>query len=158
MTLVEANEKEKKDPEVVSLQGFSGEMRDQEVLTFKEGDEFTIPEVFEVLGIKLPGSDIPVQFILVSVNGVDGKNVIKRFFPSTFWKNRMEYTADKVPTDHRYLVSGTAVDFVHKYGTVAEAMDALKGKKLRISKMITITTLSIRGNLARTSIPTIDLV
>lgn len=158
MTLVEAVEKAKKETNVVSLASFPGEMRDAEIVTFKEGDVFTIPEQFDILGIKLAGSEDPVPFILVETDGKDGKGFAKRFFPSTFWKSRTVYTKDKVPTDKHVSVNGTAVDFVHQYTTVEEAMNALKGKKLKISKMTSVVTLSFRGNLVNTNIPTIDLV
>lgn len=158
MTLVEAVEKAKKETNVVSLKSFPGEMRDAEIVTFKEGDVFTIPEQFDILGIKLAGSEDPVPFILVETDGKDGKGFAKRFFPSTFWKSRTVYTKDKIPTDKHVSVSGTAVDFVHQYTTVEEAMNALKGKKLKISKMESVVTLSFRGNLVNTNIPVIDLV
>lgn len=158
MTLVEAVEKAKKETNVVSLKSFPGEMRDAEIVTFKEGDVFTIPAQFDILGVKLAGSEDPVPFILVETDGKDGKGFAKRFFPSTFWKSRTVYTKDKVPTDKHVSVSGTAVDFVHQYTTVEEAMNALKGKKLKISKMTSVVTLSFRGNLVNTNIPVIDLV
>lgn len=158
MTLVEAVEKAKKETNVVSLASFPGEMRDAEIVTFKEGDVFTIPERFDILGVKLAGSEDPVPFILVETNGKDGNGFAKRFFPSMFWKSRTVYTKDKVPTDKHVSVSGTAVDFVHQYTTVEEAMNALKGKKLKISKMTSVVTLSFRGNLVNTNIPVIDLI
>lgn len=158
MTLVEAVKKAKKETNVVSLKSFPGEMRDAEIVTFKEGDVFTIPEQFDILGVKLAGSEDPIPFILVETDGKDGKGFAKRFFPSTFWKSRTVYTKDKVPTDKHVSVSGTAVDFVHNYTTVEEAMNALKGKKLKISKMTSVVTLSFRGNLVNTNIPVIDLV
>ena len=158
MTLVEAVEKAKKETNVVSLKSFPGEMRDAEIVTFKEGDVFTIPEQFDILGVKLAGSEDPVPFILVETDGKDGKGFAKRFFPSTFWKSRTVYTKDKVPTEKHVSVSGTAVDFVHQYTTVEEAMNALKGKKLKIAKMTSVVTLSFRGNLVNTNIPVIDLV
>ena len=158
MTLVEAVEKAKKETNVVSLKSFPGEMRDAEIVTFKEGDVFTIPEQFDILGVKLAGSEDPVPFILVETDGKDGKGFAKRFFPSTFWKSRTVYTKDKIPTEKHVSVSGTAVDFVHQYTTVEDAMNALKGKKLKISKMTSVVTLSFRGNLVNTNIPVIDLV
>ena len=158
MTLVEAVEKAKKETNVVSLTSFPGEMRDAEIVTFKEGDVFTIPEQFDILGVKLAGSEDPVPFILVETDGKDGKGFAKRFFPSTFWKSRTVYTKDKIPTEKHVTVSGTAVDFVHQYTTVEEAMNALKGKKLKISKMTSVVTLSFRGNLVNTNIPVIDFV
>ena len=158
MTLVEAVEKAKKETNVVSLTSFPGEMRDAEIVTFKEGDVFTIPEQFDILGVKLAGSEDPVPFILVETDGKDGKGFAKRFFPSTFWRSRTVYTKDKVPTEKHVSVSGTAVDFVHQYTTVEDAMNALKGKKLKIAKMTSVVTLSFRGNLVNTNIPVIDLV
>lgn len=158
MTLVEAVEKAKKETNVVSLKSFPGEMRDAEIVTFKEGDVFTIPAQFDILGVKLAGSEDPVPFILVETNGKDGNGFVKRFFPSTFWKSRTVYTKDKVPTEKHVSVSGTVVDFVHQYTTVEEAMNALKGKKLKISKMTSVVTLSFRGNLVNTNIPVIDFV
>lgn len=158
MTLVEAVEKAKKETNVVSLKSFPGEMRDAEIVTFKEGDVFTIPAQFDILGVKLAGSEDPVPFILVETDGKDGKGFVKRFFPSTFWKSRTVYTKDKVPTEKHVSVSGTVVDFVHQYTTVEDAMNALKGKKLKISKMTSVVTLSFRGNLVNTNIPVIDFV
>lgn len=158
MTLVEAVKKAKKETNVVSLKSFLGEMRDAEIVTFKEGDVFTIPAQFDILGVKLAGSSDPVPFILVETDGKDGKGFAKRFFPSTFWKSRTVYTKDKVPTEKHVSVSGTVVDFVHQYTTVEDAMNALKGKKLKISKMTSVVTLSFRGNLVNTNIPVIDFV
>lgn len=158
MTLVEATNKVKTETNVQTLKSFPGEMRDAEIITFKEGDVFTIPQEFEIFGIKLAGSEDPVPFILVETNGKDGNGFAKRFFPSTFWKSRTVYTKDKIPTEKHVSVSGTAVDFVHKYTTVEEAMNALKGKKLKISKMTNVVTLSFRGNLVNTNIPVIDFV
>lgn len=158
MTLVEAVEKAKKETNVVSLTSFPGEMRDAEIVTFKEGDVFTVPKQFDILGVKLAGSEDPVPFILVETDGKDGRGFAKRFFPSTFWKSRTVYTKDKIPTEKHVSVSGTAVDFVHQYTTVEEAMNALKGKKIKISKMTSVITLSFRGNLVNTNIPVIDLV
>lgn len=135
--------------------GFEGAVRSLEDVSFRKGDEFTFPTSFEIYERKFGNNK--AQFIFVTVNGDD--NNIKAFYPSTFTKSRAVYNEDKTLTGKRAHTMGTAAEEFRKYGTVTAAMDAMKGKKVKVTDEVTVRTLRYgTTELMDAQILTIDFV
>lgn len=133
---------------------FTGAVREPGVSAFEKGDTFKIPENFKVYN--QPIGDNTVQFIYVEVGS---SKIAKRFYPSIMWRSRNVCNEDKMLTGEVMRASGTAVDEFRKYGSVQDAMTALKGKTLRITKMQPVRTLRYNStDLITDHIPVIDLV
>lgn len=141
----------------IKVTGFSGAVRPTELNNFVEGDTFTFPEEYEVLQMKF--GDNAVDFILVEVvNEQIEEESVKRFFPSTMWKNRV-VVDDQGKISGRAHTDGTLAEHFQTFGSVQDAMDDVKGKKVVISKMTTIKTLRYgTSEIVNATIPTIDLV
>jgi hypothetical protein len=133
---------------------FTGSVREPGVSAFETGDEFKIPEDFKVYNQPIGGNT--VQFIYVEV----GPNkVAKRFYPYIMWRSRSICNENKMLTGEVMRSSGTAVDEFRKYGSVQDAMTALKGKTLKITKMQPVRTLRYNTtDLITDHVPVIDLV
>lgn len=130
---------------------FTGNVRSVENPGLEAGDEFTFPETYDVRKQNL--GDNEIEYIFVEL--ADGN--AKRFYPSTFSKSRRVYNEDKTPTDERAITDGTAAEEYRSHATIDEAMNALKGKKVKVTKVRTVRTLSFDGlRLVSTTIPTID--
>lgn len=138
---------------VVAGGQFTGDVMPIDLNTLGKGDEFVLPNTYEVYEQSF-GSGNTTQFILVDVNG-EGK----RFYPSTLWKRRMVVKDDGTPTGQWEHASGTMVDEFQKYGSVNDAMNALKGRRVRITDMKQVKTLNFTGTRVSTAnIPVVDLV
>lgn len=133
--------------------GFTGAVRSLDNFGLEEGDTFTLPTVYEVFEQKLGGNR--VQYIFIELT--NGK--VKKFYPSTFTKSRTIYNEDGTPTNQRFSTKGSAAELFRSHTSIPAAMDALKGKTLKVTKIETVRTLRY-GSIALmdAQIPTIDIV
>lgn len=130
---------------------FTGGVRSLENVALELNDTFTFPDTFEVYEQKI--GDNKAQYIWVVLE--DGN--AKRFYPSTFTKSRTIYNEDGTSTGERKFTLGTAAEEFRKHGTVEEGMQALAGKKVKVTKLETVRTLRFgTTTLMNTQIPTID--
>lgn len=128
---------------------FSFAVRDVELNSFEEGDVFGIPEKFQVIRDNYSER---AEFIIVDVNGKE-----KRFYPSIMWKRRRVVNEDGTLTDNYIHTTGKAAEDFRKHATVQEAMEALAGKKLKITKMDPVRCLRYGTTEITTSnIPVIE--
>lgn len=136
----------------VEINGFTGGIRSLENSSLEIGDEFTIPETFKVFKSKRFND---AQYIMVELKNGNAK----QFFPSTFTKSRTVYDENKQSTGVRVHTLGTAAEEFRSHADVAEGMNALKGKTLKVTKIDTIRTLRYdRPELMDAQILTIDIV
>ena len=132
---------------------FKGGVRSLENVALELNDTFTFPTTFDVYEQKI--GDNTAQYIWVILE--DGN--AKRFYPSTFTKSRTIYTEDGTSTGERKFTLGTAAEEFRKHGTVEEGMQALAGKKVKVTKLEIVRTLRFgTTSLMNTQIPTIDFV
>lgn len=139
------------------VNGFKGAIRSLDILTIEEGDVFTIPETFEVYEQSFGEGGNTAQYIWIETES----GAAKKFYPGTFTKRRRVYNEDgSVNTNVPPAVcGGTAAELFRTYQTVAEGMDALRGKKLKVPKVETVRTKHYTtGQIVDQQIPTIDLV
>lgn len=133
--------------------GFSGGVRSLENVALEVGDEFTFPDKYDVFEQKF-GESIAQYIWIVLANGN-----AKKFYPSTFTKSRAVYNEDGTPTAVRKHTLGTAAEEFRKYGTVNDAMNALAGKRVKVTNIETIRTIRYGTNqVVNTQIPQIDFV
>ena len=133
--------------------GFTGGVRSLENVALELNDTFTFPDTFEVYEQKI--GDNKVQYTWVVLE--DGN--AKRFYPSTFTKSRTIYNEDGTSTGERKFTLGTAAEEFRKHGSVKEGMQALAGKKVKVTKLDTVRALRFgTTTLMNTQIPTIDFV
>lgn len=131
--------------------GFKGGVRSLENVALELNDTFTFPTTFDVYEQKI--GDNTAQYIWVILE--DGN--AKRFYPSTFTKSRTIYNEDGTSTGERKFTLGTAAEEFRKHGTVEEGMQALAGKKVKVTKLEIVRTLRFgTTSLMNTQIPTID--
>lgn len=134
------------------VNGFEGSVRNLENIALEVGDEWTFPDKYEVWNQKI--GDGVAQYIFVDINGA-----IKKFYPSTFTKSRGIVNESGEPTGKRVHTEGTAAELYRSFGSVEDAMNALKGKKVKVTDMVTVRTLRYgTTTVINTLIPTIDLV
>lgn len=139
------------------VSGFTGAVRSLDSLTVELGDTFTLPDTYEVFEQKFGKGDSAntTQYIFVEC----GKDNFKKFYPSTFTKSRAIYDEDGTPTGERAHTKGTAAELYRQSGSVAAGMDALKGKTLKVTDMVTVRTLKYGSTeVVNALIPTIDIV
>lgn len=130
---------------------FKGGVRSLENVALELNDTFTFPTTFDVYEQKI--GDNTAQYIWVILE--DGN--AKRFYPSTFTKSRTIYNEDGTSTGERKFTLGTAAEEFRKHGTVEEGMQALAGKKVKVTKLEIVRTLRFgTTSLMNTQIPTID--
>lgn len=128
-------------------EGFSTKMRSLENQGLEAGDTWTFPEKFDIYTTTV-GSTEGVEYIWIELTSGNAK----KFFPSTFMKSRTLYELDekqrprvlldknKVPM--RACTTGNATEEFRKHPTVNEAMQALAGKTVTVSKIDTKPTLN----------------
>lgn len=108
------------------VSGFSGCIP-EEPCGFELGDTFTIPTQFQVYEEKI--GECANQFIFVeTVNGN-----IKKLYPSQLSRIVSIYNSDGLPTGCKIYADGTASQLYRQFGTVADGMNALKGKTIRVT-------------------------
>lgn len=135
------------------VNGFSGAVRSIEVLSLEKDDEFTVPETFKVYEQKI-GTNT-AQYIMVELTNGNAKPL----YPSTFTKTRQVFDQDGLPTGVRVSSKGTACELFRKHGSVQEAMNALRGKTLKVTNLETVHTLRYgTTQMMEAQIPTIDIV
>lgn len=133
--------------------GFKGGVRSLENVALELNDTFTFPTTFDVYEQKI--GDNKAQYIWITLE--DGN--AKRFYPSTFTKSRAVYNEDGTPTAVRKHTLGTAAEEFRKYGTVNDGMNALAGKRVKVTNIETIRTIRYGTNqVVNTQIPQIDFV
>ena len=156
--------------------GFTTTMRDFDFNGLVVGDEFIIPETYEVRGQKMRGTTRDGKPIIAEYIFVETQNGCKQFFPGMFSKNVLVYekTAPCQPlvsaknpdgTPMWVHAEGTAVDkFREAMPDVNEGMKLLadeckNGKKIKIvSSKKVLTRAFDRDVLVESTIYTIDLV
>ena len=142
--------------DVKSTTGFNGAVRSLENPGLELNDTFTFPTDYEVYNQKI--GDNVVKYIWITLENGNAK----KFFPSTFTKSRMVYneaTNGGLPTStgRRVFTTGTAAEEFRKYPTVAEAMAALAGKKVKVTNLTSYRVLRYgTQTLMDTLIPQID--
>jgi hypothetical protein len=134
------------------ITGFTGAVRNLETILVK-GDEFTIPEILEVYAQKLPGGN--AEYIFVETKTGE----IRKLYPSVFTKSRTVVDDNDVVTTERKATNGTAADLFKSEGSVAKAMDKLKGKTLVVTDVIPFRTPAYGrpGEVVTTNVYTIDI-
>lgn len=135
------------------VNGFKGAVRSLENIGLEKGDVLTIPEKFEVFEQKI--GDGVTQYIFAQLENGN----VKPFYPSTFTKQRTIYNEDGTSTGERVFTQGSAAELFRGFGSVQEGMDALKGKKIKVTDITPVRTLRYGTTSVMTAqIPTIDLV
>lgn len=138
--------KNAKDPNLVQVTAWDGTVRNLDLATWEEGDEFTItgdePIWSQKLGKRRDGTDIVVQFIVVPVSNPKSDTVVgKNFYPTGLTKSVFEYNRSTKLRGLRKSVTGSAVEFAKTCVTNADLMAGLKGKKIRVPKIDSVFTL-----------------
>lgn len=125
-------------------------------------DVITIPTEFKVLQVNLtPDAKTPTMalFIMVEVkNEVTGAERNMRFFPNQLAKIVFPVDADgkRLP---KVKTTGTATKEYTSYATIDDAMEALKGKQIKVTKDDVYQTLRFGDNaIVNTHIYNYDLV
>lgn len=166
---------EKRGDQTVGNQ-FSGYIRDFDFNGLVVGDEFIVPESYEVRKQKMRGTDRDGNPIYAEYIFVETQNGVKQFFPGMFSKNVMVYeqTNQGEPLRSARNSDGTPV-WKHVNGTATEefrkalpdinegmmnlAKACKAGKKVKISASTPVLTKAFgRDALTRSNIYTIDLV
>lgn len=143
------------------VEKFTGGVRSIDTPNLELGDTFTFPTEYEVYLSQTFG-----QYIFVTL---ENGGAVKKFFPSLFTKSRAVYAADvngrprpilENGQQKRVKTEGTAAIEFRKYTEIEKAMDALKGKKVKITKVECHKTLDYNnpGRLRNTEFLTIDFV
>jgi hypothetical protein len=132
---------------------WSGAQRSVDNIFIEDGDEFVIPADAPIFEQKIGTGK--AQYTFVEVNGQ-----AKKFYPSCLNKSRRSYDEDgKIVNAPAVVAHGTANEEFRKYATVKEGMEALKGKKLKVTSMFQVRTLRPgTTQLMTTGIPQIDFV
>ncbi len=126
------------------------------------GDVITIPENYEVLQVNLtPDAEVPTMalFIMVEVkNEETGTERNMRFFPNQLAKVAFPVDADgkRLP---KVKTTGTATKEYTSHASIDDAMEALKGKQIKVTKDDVYQTLRYGSNaIVNTHIYNYDLV
>lgn len=125
------------------------------------GDVIIIPENYRVLQVVLSTAPDakPVPFIMVEVKNEDTKTErTMRFFPNQLAKVVFPVDADgkRLP---KVKTTGSATKEYTSYATIDEAMEALKGKQIKVTKDDVYQTLRFGDNaIVNTHVYNYDLV
>lgn len=135
------------------VSNFDGAIRSLENLNLEVGDQFTLPEKYEVYEQKIGNNK--AYYIFVDL----GNDHVKKFYPSTLTKSRTVYEEDGQSTGQRVHTEGSAAELFRSAGSVADGMNLLKGKTLKVTDIKTVRTMRHgTTSLMNAQIPTIDLV
>ena len=100
-----------------------------------EGETIEIPEEYQVLATKLSDAEDAqaVPFIMVTIINKDGAERASRFFPNSLAKVvfPVDENGKRLP---KVKTTGTAAVWYSKQQDVDAAMEALKGKKIKVIK------------------------
>lgn len=123
------------------------------------GDTFTVPTQFTTISINIGNGENarPVSFILIEVKSLDGSERNYRLFPNSFAKSVVSIVnGERGP---RVKTGGTASELFRQFTEVDEAMNALKGKTIKVSACETVQYHDYNsGELRTTHIYVYDLV
>lgn len=138
-------------------EGFSSKSpRGLELNYLEVGDEFIIPENFEIYEQNIGGYIVDY----INIELTDGRK--KVFYPSVFAKQRSVYNEDGtlVQPVQRVATKGSAADLSCSLGyDIARTMDKLRGRKLKVTNVEHIRTLRLgTTSTMMTTIPTIDII
>ena len=114
---------------IEKIDGFTKQMRGIESTSLEVGDEFTIPQKPDVYSMTL-GSGTAEFIVVETKNGI-----CKRFFPSVFYKSGNVLGKNGIITGERVASSGRVCEDARNCQTVAEAMEKLGGKKLKVTNV-----------------------
>lgn len=128
-TQIEALTQTTATSKIEKIDGFTKPMRGVENTTLETGDEFTIPKNPEVYSMTL-GSGTAEFIVVETKNGI-----CKRFFPSVFYKNGFVLGKDGIITGERVTSSGRVCEDARNCQTVAEAMQKLGDKKVKVTNV-----------------------
>lgn len=141
--------------------GFIGAVRSLENTGLEEGDVLVIPTDFSDVTYDQMLNGNKVQYVLCQIDGTEN---VKAFYPSTFTKVRTVYNENGSRVEQggrpvRKYTMGTAAELFRTFGSVEEGMNALRGKKIKVTKITPVRTLRYgTTELMTAQIPTIDLV
>lgn len=132
---------------------FSSKPHKLDFFGLEKGDQFTIPQDFEIWEEELNGT--PLQYINVTLTS----GLVKLLYPTVFRKVRTIYNEDGTSTGKRVYSNGTASMLFQSFNTIQDGMEALRGKTLKVTEMRTVRTLRYgTTSLMNAQIPTIDIV
>ena len=132
---------------------FTSAPRNLEFFGLEKGDQFAIPQDYEIWEETLNGT--PLQYINVTLTS----GLVKHLYPAVFRKVRTVYNEDGTSTGKRVFSDGSACALFQSFNTIQEGMDALRGKTLRVTEMRTVRTLRYgTTSLMNAQLPTIDIV
>lgn len=125
------------------LGSFSGNVRNMDANDpLAEGDVIAIPKTINALSAEMvqngqtvmrDGKPVVLEFILVEVTNKDGNKRVTRFFPNQLAKIAFPINEEGKVTG-KVKTTGTATMEYCKYSGVQEAMQALAGKNIKVSK------------------------
>lgn len=117
--------------------GFTGEMRSVENQGLELGDVLVMPDNLDEVRVRKFGKG-KAEYVFCKL---DGTNDVKAFYPSTFYKRRMVVEEDGMPTGQFKYATGTAAELARSFASVNEAMTALLGKKIKVTRIEEFNTL-----------------
>ena len=155
---VDLEEKRAKAIDGMPSTKFSKPMRSTENMAFEVGDIITLPTPPFKVFKRAIGSNV-AEYVVVEVKSAAGVESAKQFYPTVFTKLRPLYNEDKTPTGVRETTKGTAAEKAREFVTTNEAMEALAGKKIKVSNIDIIRTLNFdRTDVVDDKIMTLDLI
>lgn len=130
---------------------FSGAVKAMTSFGFEEGDVFTVPTEFDVFCQQV--GDIRNEYIFV----ITQDDQVRKLYPSHFTRRVRKH--DGYNWRGYVCAKGTACDLYREFGSIREAMDALKGKTIRVSNVERVPTLNPHtGSIHYRTVYTFDLV
>lgn len=130
---------------------FSGAVKAMESFGFEEGDVFTVPTEFNVFCQRVGGCISEYIFVVTQ------DDQVRKLYPSHFTRRVRKH--DGSDWVGYVCAKGTACDLYRKFGSIGEAMDALKGKTIRVSNVERVLTLDpYTDNIRYRTVYTFDLV
>ena len=153
-TQIDALTKTTATSEIKKIDGFTKQMRSIESTSLETGDEFTIPQKPDVYSMTL-GSGTAEFVVVETKNGI-----CKRFFPSVFYKSGFVLGENGIMTGERVASSGKVCEDARNCQTVAEAMQKLGVKKVKVTnmKLVRISSRFDSRGYTDTGFPVIEYV
>ena len=120
------------------VSGFTGGVKCPDVTRWEIGDVFSIPETFSVFRHTFENGKSFSEYIFVDAKSADGTERTKKFFPAQFTKTRFEVNDNGEATGVICRTEGTAATWYREQATINDAMNGLKGKRIKVSAITTI--------------------
>ena len=120
------------------VSGFTGGVKCPDATRWEIGDVFSIPETFSVFRHTFENGKSFSEYLFVNAKSADGTERTKKFFPAQFTKTRFEVNDDGAPTGSRYQTAGTAAEWYRNQASINEAINALKGRAIKVANITTI--------------------